>query len=300
MIPPVRRIPQVAKHGLEFEECSMTIKIRFMILTGILSLSAVLIMAFVSYQSSVNNAMAEAKYPGRLIFNFITSSQLYLENNKHPKIKSGFVLSHGVWEELQKKVPGYIFKQATVNPLYLPNKADQKELQLIDKFRRNSTLNNDEGIIKKNGEPFFYLATPIRVSEDCLECHGNPNNAPQEQVDLYGKENGYNWTVGDTISADIVYVPLKEPLQKARKNAFYLLLFSSVGIILVMLIVGFFFNHYVVRPVTMLESRATEISLGKNIDASIATNTKDEIGSLARAVDLLRISVKTMLKMHNR
>lgn len=278
----------------------MNIRIRFMILTGILSLSAVLIMTLVGYQSSVNNAMDEAKYRGRLIFNFITSSRHYLQNNKHPEIMSGFVLSRGVWEELKKETPGYIFKQATVNPLHLQDKADQIELQLIDKFRGNSSLKNDEGLIEKNGASFFYLATPISVSQECLECHGDPDKASQEQVDRYGKENGYNWTVGETIATDIIYVPVREPLQKAKKNALNLLLFSSVGIILVMLIVGYFFNHYVVQPVTMLEKRATEISLGENIDASIATNTKDEIGSLARAVDRLRISVQKMLKMHHR
>lgn len=278
----------------------MTIRIRFMILTGILSLSAVLIMALVSYRTSVNNAKREAESKGRMIFNFITSSQLGFKNNNHPEIMSGLVLSRGVWEEMQKEVPGCIFRQPTVNPLYQPNKADQQELQIIDQFRKNANLKNDGGIIQKNGESFFYLATPVRVSPDCLQCHGDPENAPHEQIERYGKENGYNWTAGDTPSVNIVYVPLREELREAKTNALNLLLFSSAGIILVMLIVGYFFNHYVVRPVTMLEHRATEISLGNNLDESIATKTKDEIGSLARAVDRLRISVQKMLKMLNK
>lgn len=62
------------------------------------------------------------------------------------------------------------------------------------------------------------------------------------------------------------------------------------------LLVTAFSNWYIIRPVAMLERRATEISLGKNLDHSIVAMSEDEIGSLARAIERLRISVALMLR----
>jgi HAMP domain-containing protein len=271
-----------------------------MLLTGILSLSAVLIMTFISYRASVNSAMAEARKPGRLILNFFSSSHHFLEKSNRIDLISSCMLSRGVWEELQKDLPEYTFKQAAVNPIYPTDKADKNELLLLETLSRKNDEKSAEGVLKKNGESFFYLAAPVRATQECMQCHGDPERAPQEQIDRYGRENGYNWQVGDTVAANIVYVPLNQSLQTARKDARNLFLFSSGGILLVMLIVGYFFNFYVVEPVTMLKQRAAEISLGNNIDDSIATKRSDEIGSLARAIDRLRISVQKLMEMHRR
>ena len=63
-----------------------------------------------------------------------------------------------------------------------------------------------------------------------------------------------------------------------------------------MLVLWIFFSMYIIKPITMLEERATEISLGKNLSEPIVTPSNDEIGSLARSVDRLRISVEKMLQ----
>ena len=128
----------------------MSIRIRFLFIIGTLSLLAALCLAFMSYRFSVNNAMREAKNTGSLIFNFIDASRMYFRDHQRPlimelveedrflpEIMSGFTLTRGVWDKFSQKVPDYIFKQATVDPLYPPNKADEQELKIIDLFRNN-------------------------------------------------------------------------------------------------------------------------------------------------------------------
>ena len=63
-----------------------------------------------------------------------------------------------------------------------------------------------------------------------------------------------------------------------------------------MLLVWFFFNSYLVKPITMLEARTTEISVGKNLQETITHRANDEIGSLARAIDRMRISTMKLLE----
>ena len=287
----------------------MSIRIRFIILIGVLSLLATIGIAMASYQFSISNAKAEAKSKGHLVFDYLRASRLYFKNHQRPQIfklagrdrfiptlMSGFAFTRGVWDEFQKKNKDYQFKQATVDPLHPANKADKYDLKIINKFGKNMALTQDEGTIIKNGREFYYYAEPIKVFKGCLRCHGDPATAPQEQLDEYGTEHGYHWKAGTVASAYVVYIPMQKALDKAKKGAINLVIIGGAGVLVLMLIIWIFFSQYVVKPVTMLEKRATEISLGKNLSEPIVTSAKDEIGALARAVDRLRISVEKMLK----
>lgn len=288
----------------------MSIRIRFLLLIGILSLLATIGIAFASYQFSLNNAVEEAKSKGQLVFDYIESSrQFYKQHQRNtimeliprdkfiPELQSGFTLTRGVSEKFLKKNPDYIFKQASLDPLHLPNKADKDDLDIINTFKKQPDKKYDDGRIIKNGEAYYYVAKPIKVdSKKCLRCHGDIKNAPAEQKTIYGTAHGYNWKLGDIASAYIVYVPLKKAFDLAKKEAVKLVFIGAVVVAVMMAILWFFFNLYIIDPIGMLEKRATEISLGKNLNETISTSSNDEISSLARSVDRLRISVEKMLQ----
>ena len=157
-------------------------------------------------------------------------------------------------------------------------------------------MKQSEGVIDKNGTSYFYYAEPIKVGRNCLRCHGDPADAPKAVTDRYGTENGYHWKADTVAAAYVIYVPIQDALNKAKKAAVTLVSIGAGGILVLMLIIWFFFSQYVVKPISTLERRATEISLGKNLGRPIDISSKDEIGTLARAVDRLRISVDRMLK----
>jgi len=283
-----------------------------MALIAILSLIASVSLAVISYKFNVDNALKEARIKGELVYNYMSSSRDYFRTNQLPRIyaaagrdifipelMSSFAVVRGVFETFAERSPDYIFKQATKNPLVPSNKADAQELELIAYFHNNQTTTDKEGQMVKKGQTYYYFAQPIRVSDEtCLECHGDPANAPDEQIDIYGEESGYGWEVGDTISALIIYVPIQKALDKAKKLATFLFLIGTAGIAVLMLFIWIFFSRYIVKPVIMLEQRATEISLGKNLSESIVTPSQDEIGSLGRAIDRLRISIEKMLQRY--
>ncbi len=288
----------------------MSIRIRFLVLIGVVSLLATLGIAYASYQFSVNNALTEAKSKGKIVFDYLDSSRLFFKHHQRPKsmdlmprgqfipeLISGFTLTRGVAEEFHKKNPDFIFKQATIDPLHLANKADKEDLRIIANFKKNPNKKSDEGTISKNDSLYYFFAQPIKIdTEKCLRCHGDPARAPEGVTSRYGTEHGYNWTVGDIASAYIVYVPLEKAYAQAKRSALYLVGIGAGGIVIMMLVLWMFFSTYVIKPLTLLEKRATEISLGKNLSTPIVTPSKDEIGSLARSVDRLRISVEKMLQ----
>lgn len=290
----------------------MSIRVRFMALIAILSLMASIALAYGSFKFNERNAIKEAKLKGEIVYNYMSSSRDYFRKHQLPviyaavgrsefipEIMSSFAVVRGTFEMFQETTKDYIFKQATKNPLVPSNKADAEELALIADFHKDQTLVEKEGRMFKKGVEYYYFAQPIRVtSETCLECHGDPDNAPEEQLDIYGEESGYNWELNDTVSALIVYVPIQKALDKAKQLSKILFLIGTGGILLLMLLIWVFFSLYVVKPIIMLEQRATEISLGKNLDKSIDTKSQDEIGSLSRAIDRLRISIEKMLQRY--
>lgn len=287
----------------------MSIRVRFILIIVIVSLVAAVVLAFLSYRFTVNGAMMEAKKQGNIVFTFIESSRLFFRKEQrplvmelvekerfYPNLMSGFAFTRGVWDEFVMKLPEYRFKQATIDPLYAPNKADADEVALIGEFAANKELETKEGILEKDGENYFYFARPIKVGKKCLRCHGDPDDAPRDQIEIYGTENGYNWNEGDTVAAFITYVPIQTALDAARKAAMVLFAYGLAGILVLTLIIWFFFNRYLIKPIEMLEQRTSELSLGKDLNEAVSTGTDDELGSLSRAIDRMRISMAKLLE----
>lgn len=290
----------------------MSIRTRFMMLIALLSLVASLALAFISYQFNVKNAYNEAKAKGTLVSNYVKSSRDFFETHQRPavfetidqdkfipELMSSFAVIRGVLDSFSETTPDYAVKHASTNPLVATNKADEQELELIKQFKDNPHLTMIEDTIEKNGKAYYYLARPIPViDESCLGCHGDPQDVPEELREIYGDQSGYNWEVGDIISTLIVYIPLQADLNEAKRLSVILFLIGAIGILALMLIIWIFFNHFIARPLLMLEQRATEISLGKNLADPIKMQGKDEIGTLGRAIDRLRISVNKLMERY--
>ncbi|TKB10074.1 methyl-accepting chemotaxis protein [Desulforhopalus sp. IMCC35007] len=291
----------------------MSIRIRFILVIGIMSLAAIGAFAYLSYSFTYNTALAEAKQKGDIVSSFLAATRSFYRNEQrplimdivhedrfYPTIMSGFAVTRGVWDQFNQKLPNYKFKQATLDPLYPPNKADADEIRLIAEFENNKGMVQKEGVMEKNGEKFFYYAEPIEIDKQCLRCHGDPKNAPKDQQDLYGTANGYGWKAGSIVSAYITYVPIQNAVDAAKKSAIMLFAYGFAGIVVLSLVIWFFFEKKVVSPITELEKRASEISIGKNLHQKIELISNDEIGSLGTAIERLRISVIKLIDRYTK
>ena len=293
----------------------MGIKGRLITIVSLLSVAAVSIIGVASYKFSAMNAIAEGQEKGNIIFNYIMAQRDFFREEQrslameiveqdrfYPSLMSGFVVTRATWDRFKKNLPGYIFKQATVDPLFPANKADSDELNIISEFRNDNSKKKLEGLISKEGVDYYYIAKPIRIiKKGCLRCHGNPENAPKDQIEEYGTENGYNWKMGDTVATFIVYVSIDKALEKARKTSTVLVLIGAGTILLLIGFIWLFINRSVVNPILKLSTRTEDVSLGKNLQETIEHRKNDEIGHLASAINRLRISlVKVLKKMNNK
>lgn len=287
----------------------MSIRVQFLIYLSLVSLLAVGAIGFASYQFSKDAALAEARSKVSILSAYTKAShhfyrkqsipmvkQLVGKERFYPELMSIFVMTRNIAATFQKDQPGYTIKNATVDPLWPENRADRQELEVINKFRVDPALKVHTGMMQKKGQDFYYEVTPYRVAKKCLRCHGDPLDAPKDQVMIYGDTNGYHWKLGDTVSGLFVYVPISEAMGKAKANALKLVAVGAGGVILSLILVVVFLGVKVVRPIEELARHADNVSLGKHLDVPINVTPNREIGSLSRAVDRLRLSIARFMK----
>lgn len=288
----------------------MGIRMRSILVMGILGFLAIGVIGFASYRLSLKNALAEAKIKSDIVMSYAMATreftrvsqsplmrQLVESDRFYPELMSGFATARGVYEEFEKLFPGYIFKQATLDPLHPTNKADAEEIKIIQKFIDNPDLTFYDGRIVKNGQELFYTATPFPVSsKNCLVCHGDPADAPKDQIEIYGSTHGYRWNMGDVVAAFVVYIPVADAIAAAQSMSLTLVLFGAGGIIIMLVAIGWFLDRDVVAPIVRLAERTENFSLGENLEEPIDKNASGEVGVLAQAIERLRISLIKLMQ----
>jgi protein-histidine pros-kinase len=202
-----------------------------------------------------------------------------------------------LFAQLRKNYPDYFYKEAAPNPTNPRNRALDWEEDVIKAFKNRPDLKVFNGERDTPLGRSMFLARPLRAPKACLECHSTPGNAPPEMLKIYGTANGFGWTEGDVIAAQIVSVPVSLPVQMANQ-AFRQLLVSLVLVgALTLLVLDAVLYATVIRPVSLFAARADEISKGQLDVPELEVRGKDEISILAGAFNRMHRSVTAAMKM---
>ncbi len=103
------------------------------------------------------------------------------------------------------------YKLAAKNPRNPINKADKLEVELIERFNKNSELKSYKEIIEINGKKVLYVAIPFLKNEDrCMKCHGDRQNAPIELQESYPGLGGFNERTGEIRAITSIRAPLED------------------------------------------------------------------------------------------
>ncbi|MGF1513437.1 MAG: DUF3365 domain-containing protein [Elainellaceae cyanobacterium] len=193
----------------------------------------------------------------------------------------------------------FFYKEAALNPTNPSDQSDRFEARIISQLKQRDAADPQEisGYRPVEGENLFYLARPLMMTDiSCLDCHGDPRNAPEALIKMYGDQNGFGWKLNDMVAAQMVYVPADRVFDRGRENLFTVTqtLLSSFAALFVA--VNLLLWKTVVKPLKILTDTAKRIS-SCSIDQ--AQNTvppqglkpltvrRDESGQLARAFEYM-------------
>lgn len=208
---------------------------------------------------------------------------------------SGIVAVSRVAQNFKGLQESYSIRNVSDNPLNPANKPEPLENELLSRFRANKELKEleVEGVL--SGRRMLVRTTPIVSTKGCLRCHGDPRNVPEQITKEYGRITGYHYRLGDIVGLDLIGVPITDIDALALQR-------SSVAVGLLTLLFGIVFittnllvRRYLISPLLTITETAHAVAKG-NLDQPLNIPRNDEIGDLARSVELLRRSFAQLMK----
>lgn len=200
--------------------------------------------------------------------------------------------------QLLKQYPDFSYKEATLNPTNLRDRAADWEADLINTLRAKPALAELVGQRSTSTGPALYVARPLQIKNAaCLRCHSVPDAAPKTMTDIYGRNNGFGWKHMEIVGAQVVSVPMDVPLRRANVmlQTYMLSMLAIFAFLFVALNV--MVHYFVTRRITRMSRLADEVSLGKFNDEEFEVKGSDELSTLARSFARMRASLASAMKM---
>lgn len=205
------------------------------------------------------------------------------------------------FEHLRALHPQFVYKEATLNPTNLRDRATDWEADIINQFRNFPDKQEMVGERPTPAGRSLYLARPIRITDaGCLTCHSTPERAPASLIEKYGDDNGFGWQMNEVVGAQVVSVPMSVPIAEARRSL--LIVMGAVGatLLAIMLALNLLLRRVVIRPVTAMAEAADRLSKGDLETGELPAEGGDEVAVLARAFNRLRRSMEKALALLER
>jgi PAS domain S-box-containing protein len=281
---------------------SVSLRLRF-ILASVAALGSVMVAGAWHFSRLQSEALeAEARNRAELVLSFSEACRDYTKRSLRPAVdaltdemileaKSSTFVTKGILKAMGESVPGYSYRQPTTNPLNPDDRADPFEEGLLQQFRADRDLQELDGYRTSGGVERYYVARPTVVEQSCLACHGDPEQAPSAVVNTYGKENGYQWRVGEIASAVLISIPTDDlrsqqaSMMQTMGTAFTVM--TLLMVIVTYVLFGRLVNGRVLAAVSVMDRVATDPICG----ARIRDRGKDELGAMAAAFDAMADSL---------
>ncbi len=200
-------------------------------------------------------------------------------------------------DKLRATHPEYIYREATLNPTNLRDRATDWESDVIEKFRNDAKTLEIIGERDTATGRALYIAHPLSVTDaQCLVCHSTAAVAPQTMRVKYGDRNGFGWNLHEIIGGQIVSVPL-EAAQKRADATYRVFLISLLSLFGVLFVVANALIWLIIlKPIRRIADIANRVSEGDTA-ATFGRQGSGEIAVLAKAFERMQRSVERSLSL---
>jgi HAMP domain-containing protein len=212
---------------------------------------------------------------------------------------SGIVAVSRVAQHFKEFQGKYAIRNVSDNPLNPANSPEPFENDLLQSFRGDPGLAALQTEGDLGGQRMLVASAPIVSQPGCLQCHGDPDKVHAEITAQYGKTSGYHYKDKDIVGLELVAVPIADVNALATER-------TLVAVGLLTLLFGLIFatitvlvRRNLIAPVLEITAAAHAVVNG-DLDRTVDIQRNDEIGDLARSVELLRRSFAQVMKRFNK
>jgi HAMP domain-containing protein len=289
----------------------MKLLAKFNLILGLVLAAGLATSAAVSHYLLQDHAREEVLRQARLMMEAMRSARDYttkeikpllVAQQEHqrsflPQTVPAFAATEN-FNYLRASYTDYAYKEATLNPTNLRDRAVEWEADIINTFRNHP--GGAKELVGERDTPTgrsLYLARPIQAAPPCLECHSVPRAAPAAMIRRYGANNGFGWRPNEIVGAQIVSVPMSLPVRMANE-AFQTQVICLAAVFLAsLMLMDLLLLATVVRPLRRLSAMADQISMGQMDMPELPATGNDEIAVLAGSFNRMRRSLDRALKM---
>lgn len=155
------------------------------------------------------------------------------------------------------KTSDYSFRFVNFDPRNENDLPDEYEAEALAAFAEDETNVEYNGFSEVDGEKVYRYVYAMKVTEECLECHGQP--AGEIDIAGYPKEG---WDIGDLAGAGSIIVPTDVYFTNLENSIRHDALFFAGVIALVALGLYFALSKLVVVPLESMQSAFRNVGKG--------------------------------------
>ncbi len=199
---------------------------------------------------------------------------------------------------LREKHSEYSYKEATLNPTNLKDRATDWEVDVIQDFAKDANKKQIIGVRETPTGTSLFLSQPIRIKDPaCLACHSEASKAPETMIAKYGNSNGFGWKMNEVVGAQVVTVPMELPVQMANQIFIIFMAFVLGIFAFIIIVLNIMLRFIVIKPISQITSMAGKVSMGRMDTPEVNFKSNDEISLLASSFNRMRRSLQKAIKM---
>lgn len=289
---------------------SFTFSLRFKFISGLVlfALALGLCISVIMYFHFNSIMESEISQRSRMLLAQSNAIQEYVKEQLRPemfsvlpqgrfilKAMSSSYISRAVMAQLNSQdAAGYLYRRVSVHPRNPDSRADDFEADLIRLFNENKQMTIRETRTQVNGREYHMVARPVIFTSSCMQCHGDPADAPVELTEIYGTVNGFHYTPGDVSGVVVAGFPVDMIRTPAMHLTVQYLSLYILGIVMFAGLISLFFDRLVMKNLHEL-TRIFKTRFSGDQEQRIISRLiqKDEIEGLIEGVDELAVCLST-------
>lgn len=281
-----------------------TFSLRFKFITGLLLFAVALgICISIIIYFHLNHIMkSEISQRSRMLLAQSSAVQNYVRTVLRPEMfkmlpKDRFVLKAMSSSYISREVMGRLkgddtsafhYRRVSIKPRNPESTPNAFERRLISIFNKDKTLEIWEDNTMVGDKEYHLVARPVTFTDSCMQCHGEPKDAPKELKEIYGDKNGFNYTVGDVGGIVVAGFPLDLIQRPVKEVTLQYLSLYFLGIMFFAALISLFFDRLVMKNLHELTRIFKTRFSGEQEQGIIdRLGQKDEIEGLIEGVDEL-------------
>jgi PAS domain S-box-containing protein len=210
-------------------------------------------------------------------------------------------VSRSIFEEVRNEFPEYIIKFSSKTPRNPINQAGPEEIKIIEYFDNNPHLKKWEGPITIGAKQYMAKFNARRMEESCLNCHGDPKDAPALLIEKYGSVAGFYQPMGKVIGMDTIAIPVAKITEKLWGELKSTFLLSFMGLVVFFVAVVLVIKGLIINRLILISKHFANAVAESNYSQinPIDIKGKDEIYDLAVGFNVLTDKLKNFYSSLN-